>query len=108
MNLKAAHYIILALSAIVACCAFISQQFPADASIANAVAGICTQLMAVLGILSPGAGQASGSAPSPVPGSVAASVAQQTAAGQAALQASAAPGLIGFTPSAAPAAPVKS
>lgn len=87
MNLKASHYIILALSGVVAAAAWVASQFPADASIANAVAGICTQFMAVLGILSPGAGQ---SAPSPAPApSVASSVAQATAAGAVALQASA-------------------
>lgn len=92
MNLKVSHYIILVLSAAVAICAYVATQFPAEASMMNAVAGICTQLMAVLGILSPGAGSASNSssssptasAPS---GGVQTSVASATAAGAAALQA---------------------
>lgn len=98
MNMKAVHYIILALSAIVSVCSFVGQQFPAEAALATAVAGICSSLMATLGILSPGAGSASSSAPAPsaapaaVPAapasSVQASVASATAAGVAQLQAS--------------------
>ncbi len=98
--MKAIHYIILVLSGLVSVCQFVGQQWPAEAALAAAIAGIAASLMGTLGILSPGAtasapAPAPSAAPAALPAGVQNAVSQATATGVAALQASAAP-VVGF------------